>query len=277
MTVPSNTGLFPTMGFQPAPSNGVFPNSNNNVLPSTVSSATLPPPDTTIMPTVTAPPQALAPWAFINQPTPLSQQLPNQPTNPMPPTLMPEAVPPSLVTSAPPIVEQPAQPVAEPTVPVEEIGTLPDEKTAPVIVRGFDNSVIRNLNRRLEDPDWQKRAEAANDFSMILGANPNLERRAAYKPYVDAFMLKILRDSSAVVHEPALRSIQVGYYRHPTQAVLEELNALKVGVGLFGLEPQMVTDALYALYTFQQQEQAEAQKAQQAAPPSTQPQTQLVG
>jgi hypothetical protein len=131
------------------------------------------------------------------------------------------------------------------------------------VVRGFDNSVIRNLNRRLEDPDWQKRAEASNDFSMILGANPNLERRPAYKPYIDAFMLKILRDSSAVVHEPALRSIQVGYYRHPTQAVINELNVLKTSIGLFGLEPQMVTDALYALYEFQQQEQQEAKQAAQ--------------
>lgn len=270
MVLPSsNNGVFPTTGFQPLSPNSSLSavNATPTVVPSqsTTTANTIQQPEFTT-PTVAAPPQALAPWAFMNQPTPLSQQIPNQPTS------VQEGMAPP-VTTVPPVVEQPLPPVAEPPVPVEEIGTLPDEKTAPVIVRGFDNSVIRNLNRRLEDPDWQKRAEAANDFSMILGANPNLERRPAYKPYVDAFMLKILRDSSAVVHEPALRSIQVGYYRHPTQAVLEELNALKVGVGLFGLEPQMVTDALYALYNFQQQEQAEAQKAQQSA----QPQTQLVG
>jgi hypothetical protein len=125
--------------------------------------------------------------------------------------------------------------------------------TAPVI-RGFDDSVIRNLNMRLEDPDWQRRASAANDFSMILGANPNLEKRPAYKPYVDAFMLKLLRDPSAVVHEPALRSMAVGYYRHPTQVVLNEVYALLNGSGLFGLEPQMANDALYALAKYQEEE-----------------------
>ncbi len=127
------------------------------------------------------------------------------------------------------------------------------------VVRGFDNSVIQDLNRRLEDPDWQKRAEASNDFSMLLGANPQLERRALYKPYIDAFMLKILRDTSAVVHEPALRAIEVGYYRYPTAAVMDELVVLARGDGLFGLEPQMVTDALAALSAYQQQEQKQKQ------------------
>jgi hypothetical protein len=272
MTFPATTVTSPSsFNILPNPFNNA-PSTSTNQPVMALPTPTVPTPSSTnpsqnpVMPT----PQALAPWAFINQPPPLSQQ-------PNTPNLLPSVPPaaPPLSNTIPP-AEIPVEPLAsnDSSAPVEEAsGTLPDEKTAPVIIRGFDNSVIRNLNRRLEDPDWQKRAEAANDFSMILGANPNLERRAAYKPYVDAFMLKMLRDSSAVVHEPALRSIQVGYYRHPTQAVLEELNALKVGVGLFGLEPQMVTDALYALYTFQQQEQAEQQKAQQypTVPPVTQP------
>ena len=179
---------------------------------------------------------------------------------------LPASVPPQAnATEATPAPEPSAElPTTNSALPEEENQAgLPQEKDKPLIIRGFDNSVIRNLNRRLEDPDWQKRAEASNDFSMILGANPNLERRPAYKPYIDAFMLKILRDTSAVVHEPALRSIQVGYYRHPTAAVIEELNVLKTGIGLFGLEPQMVTDALYSLHSYQQQEQAEAKQAAQ--------------
>ena len=204
---------------------------------------------------------------------------------------LPASLPPQVnATEATPVETSPASaPSAElPTTTSDSLeeenkAGLPQEKDKPLIIRGFDNSVIRNLNRRLEDPDWQKRAEASNDFSMILGANPNLERRPAYKPYIDAFMLKILRDTSAVVHEPALRSIQVGYYRHPTAAVIEELNVLKTGIGLFGLEPQMVTDALYSLHSYQQQEQVEAKQvapkkqAQKTKPQAPAvPQTQLV-
>jgi len=201
---------------------------------------------------------------------------------------LPASVPPqanATSPSLPPPASKEAEPaednisVTTPSVGEEENKAgLPQEKDKPLIIRGFDNSVIRNLNRRLEDPDWQKRAEASNDFSMILGANPNLERRPAYKPYIDAFMLKILRDTSAVVHEPALRSIQVGYYRHPTAAVIEELNVLKTGIGLFGLEPQMVTDALYSLHSYQQQEQEEAKQAAQKkqAQKTTKPQAPAV-
>ena len=228
-------------------------------MPPTSSAASPIPPAQSLPPTL---PQSISPStppvdANQQQLTPPKEQEADQTANLMPTPTEPPAS--STTPTTPPEAENPAG--------------LPQEKDKPLVIRGFDNSVIRNLNRRLEDPDWQKRAEAANDFSMILGANPNLERRPAYKPYVDAFMLKILRDTSTVVHEPALRAIQVGYYRHPTTAVIEELNVLKTGIGLFGLEPQMVTDALYALYAYQQQEQEEAQHKKAD---SNKPQTQLV-
>lgn len=247
------------------------------------------------------PPEYLAPWLYFGKPNiPTVSSAPTVPSHsesavPSSPSSPPATTSTATAPTLPVPAEQssPAVPAIPPVMPSETTAPvvpaeteqpaveednkagLPQEKDRQIVVRGFDNSVIRNLNRRLEDPDWQKRAEASNDFSMILGANPNLERRPAYKPYIDAFMLKILRDSSAVVHEPALRSIQVGYYRHPTQAVINELTVLKTSIGLFGLEPQMVTDALYALYEFQQQEQQEAkmatQQKQQKKPDSAKP------
>jgi hypothetical protein len=139
---------------------------------------------------------------------------------------------------------------------------LPTVPDLPSDVRGFDDNIIRSLNIRLEDPDWMRRADAANDYFIILSGNPNLEKRPQYKPYVDAFALKILRDPSSVVHEAMLRAMQVGYYRYPNPEILNELNRLRDSAGLMGLEAQMVDDALYGIQKAQLQDAKEAQARQ---------------
>ena len=131
---------------------------------------------------------------------------------------------------------------------------------------------MRSLNLRLEDPDWMRRADAANDYFIILSGNPNLEKRPQFKPYVDAFALKILRDPSSVVHEAMLRAMQVGYYRYPSPEVLNELNRLRDSVGMLGLEAQMVDDAIVGIQKAQLKDAQEAQQqvqARQEAPPQT--------
>jgi hypothetical protein len=141
-------------------------------------------------------------------------------------------------------------------------------------VRGFDDGIMRSLNLRLEDPDWMRRVDAANDFFIILSANPNLEKRPQFKPYVDAFALKILRDPSAVVHEAMLRAMQVGCYRYPSPEVLNELNRLRDSVGMLGLEAQIVDDAISGIQKSQLQDAQDAQaqqKPQMLAPPPPKP------
>jgi hypothetical protein len=147
--------------------------------------------------------------------------------------------------------------------------TPPQETPKPDLppdVRGFDDNIIRSLNKRLEDPDWMRRTDSANDYCIILSANPNLEKRPEYKPYVDAFALKILRDPSAVVHEAMLRAMQVGYYRYPSPEVLNELYRLRDSAGMLGLETQMVDDAIKGIEKAQREDAKEVQR-QRPQPP----------
>jgi hypothetical protein len=174
-----------------------------------------------------------------------------QGANPSPAvTPMPQAAPAPLPKAANTSLNQPRSKKDEPKSP-----PLPNVANVPV--HGFDDITITNINARLEDPDYQKRADAAEDFFLILNANPRIETNATYKPYVDAFMLKILRDPRSVVHQPAFMAIQTGLYTQPTDDVLKELEILKESTGLMGLEPQMVDDALQALAERQNQQAQE--------------------
>lgn len=169
--------------------------------------------------------------------------------------------------SAPPPAQNP-DPSPTPTEPTPPSPAIPTPVELPPNVRGFDDGIMRSLNLRLEDPDWMRRVDAANDFFIILSANPNLEKRPQFKPYVDAFALKILRDPSAVVHEAMLRAMQVGCYRYPSPEVLNELNRLRDSVGMLGLEAQIVDDAISGIQKSQLQD---AQDAQNQQKPQTSP------
>jgi|GEM_PF-6944109 len=162
----------------------------------------------------------------------------------------------------PPAAPLPSDPPPE-AEPEPELPPLPVPTTPPPTIRGFDDNVIRTLNIRLEDPDWMRRTDASNDFYIILGANPNLEKRKQYKKYVDAFALKIMRDPSAVVHEPMLRAMQVGYYRYPSKPVLAELQRLRNSAGMLGLEAQIVDDAIYGIQKAQHQDALDAKQAKE--------------
>ena len=121
-------------------------------------------------------------------------------------------------------------------------------------VNGFDASIIRNLNARLEDLDDFGRVRAANDFVQIMMNSPAITTDPDYKPYTDAFALKILRDPMAPVHQPMLLAIESGYYINPSPEVMFELEKLRRGDGLLGLEPQNVEDALFALRLYQERD-----------------------
>lgn len=140
------------------------------------------------------------------------------------------------------------------------------------LIHGFDESLRVSLNARLEDPDWQKRGQAANEFFLTLQASPALAKNPATKPFIDAFALKILADPMSPVHTPMLIAMQTGYYTHPSQAVLQQLNRLKNMRGMLGLEPQQVSDALYALQQMQAAERAQVRE-QPVTDPATAPLT----
>lgn len=143
--------------------------------------------------------------------------------------------------------------------------------TVGVPIHGFDDGTIKLLNARLEDPDWQKRADAAMDFYLVLESNPSLAKRPEYKPYVDAFALKILRDPIAVVHEPMLLAIETGLYKEPSEDVMGDLADLKNSSGLLGLEPQMIEDALRSLSDEQAEDAAKAAEKKESSASSDTP------
>lgn len=138
-------------------------------------------------------------------------------------------------------------------------------------IHGFDHFAKDNLLARLRNQaDWQLRADAAQDFFMVLQANPTLESIPSEKEDVDFFMLEILRDPNAVVHMPALMAIQTGLYRHPTPEVLAELDRLEHEAGLLGGEAQWVEDAKVALERYQAQPDTYPSAAK-AQPPASAP------
>ena len=190
------------------------------------------------------------------------------PFNPLtsPPTTM--SPPPTPMPSTPPDPQAPSE-----SIPMAIPASIPPPVDLPPDVRGFDDGIMRSLNLRLEDPDWMRRADAANDYFIILSSNPNLEKRPQFKPYVDAFALKILRDPSSVVHEAMLRAMQVGCYRYPSPEVLNELNRLRDSVGMLGLEAQLVDDAISGIQKAQIKDAQEAQQQQQQVqvPPTQAP------
>ncbi|XVJ51029.1 MAG: hypothetical protein HEQ32_02625 [Vampirovibrio sp.] len=293
-TSPAPTDAIPLPHLPPPPP---LPSIASNPLPPTAG----PRPLQGGMPPPPPPPQVLAPWLFQDHPfpplaTPTLSDLNMPPSPPLPPNGSPAQAPP-FQGGASPAIPVPPYPPRMNLTPSNEGGgngnsppspanpppyspapfngglppqgppspnasVLPTVPDLPADVRGFDDNIIRSLNIRLEDPDWMRRADAANDYFIILSGNPNLEKRPQYKPYVDAFALKILRDPSSVVHEAMLRAMQVGYYRYPNPEILNELNRLRDSAGLMGLEAQMVDDALYGIQKAQLQDAKEAQARQ---------------
>jgi hypothetical protein len=226
------------------------------------------------------PPELLAPYLFfppkqeqqqaeatrvLDASTPTSPVVVAPPASASATAATPSATPPAKADTfekQQPETKAPAGPVTPPPPPQgpqgkeKEAGAVPEEppiaKSAnpafhPAPARGLDDTLIRNLNARLEDTDWQNRAQAANDITVLLESNPSLSRDPQAKSYIDAFMVKILRDPSTVVHEPALRAMIVGDYGAPPPEVLAELNRLRQGFGLGGIEPQLAAQALLAL------------------------------
>jgi hypothetical protein len=247
--------------------------SARGMTPSMVPSLSgLPPADE--LPPMPPPPEALAPWLFfppnrgastsgngvINGAQPSAAA---PPTNMGPPPEVPSSLPTPPVSSPPPLPDAAAKNLEgkNKDAPPKDEG-IP-KVTSDVPVHGFDDQMIRMLNARLEDPDWQKRADAAMDFFLVLQANPGLNKRPDYKAYVDAFALKILNDPIAVVHEPILLAIETGLYKHPSPEVMDDLAELKASSGLLGLEPQMIEDSLRDLSDDEAKEWQESQKKEQ--------------
>lgn len=167
------------------------------------------------------PPHMVAPWVFLqrgNNPPPLPQQpaqqpMPMQPQQPKLPQQPPQPQRPPQQQQPPPPPQQPQQPQQKKPSAELDGGALSDE-------------TIRSLNKRLEDPAEDVRADATIDLFKILEKNPKLADDPNYKPYIDAFAEKIMQDPSPLVRGGGELILKMGKIPNPSQSVRDQLKKL---------------------------------------------------
>ncbi len=177
------------------------------------------------------PPHMAAPYLFT--------QFPKAPRPPAPlPAQPPQPPPQPPVQQAPPPPQAPQEPPAQPQ---------PKGPTATVDGGALTDATIRSLNERLNSETETSRADAAIDFFKILEKNPALADDPTYKPYVDAFLEKILKDPSPIVRQGGELALQLDLAKNPSQGILDELQKLTQKSGLLNIESGVASEILSKL------------------------------
>ena len=157
------------------------------------------------------PPHMAAPWVFTRLPQPgvlrENNPIPSQP----PLSQMPQ----------PPQQQQPPE-----SPQATEKKADQDKPDEPIDLSPLNDNVIRNLNDRLNSTVDDVRADAAIDFYKILDKNPGLADEAKYKPYIDAFLQKIMYDSNPAVRTAGELILQFNKVKEPNAAVKTRLQEL---------------------------------------------------
>lgn len=132
--------------------------------------------------------------------------------------------------------QQPPQPPQQQPPPPQQPAQPPQQKgpTEPLEDSGLDDAKIRSLNNRLNDPDEGVRADAGMDLYKILETNPKLTESPVYRPYVDAFLEKIMKDPSALVRASGEIMMQMGKVFDPSETVKSQLKNLSQKDSLTG-------------------------------------------
>ncbi|MGE0201297.1 MAG: hypothetical protein AB7P76_10040 [Candidatus Melainabacteria bacterium] len=173
------------------------------------------------------------PWLSPNQQNNIYNAAPGAQPNGQP---APQAPPPAPAAQPPP-AQQP-QPPAQPKAPEPPKPDL--QKPGATL----DAQTVKSLNDRMNDPDEMTRAKAGMDLFKILKANPTLANQPDTKPFVDAFLEKMLRDTSPVVHQPAFLAMDLGGVTNPSQGVQDLLNAMTANHSLMDIESEAAKQIL---------------------------------
>lgn len=180
--------------------------------------------------------------AYPGQP---SQAMPQQPAlqQPLPPPQqqLPPQQPPRQQPPAPPQQQQP--PVQPPAANAANKPPVTQQLGSGTL----DDAKVRNLNTRLNSGSATERSDASMDFFNLLQANPGLADNPQYKPYVDAFMEKILNDPSALVRQAGLLAMETGLLKNPSNNTRQILGNLSKGNGLYNIEPGSAQSILSSL------------------------------
>lgn len=223
--------------------------------------------------------------SYNNMPGPSqARALPFPPQQPMlPPGLMPPQAPLAQAANPTPPASPltPPAPAANPTPPANPAKDLEKaikEETSKNTPTGFSEEVVHSLNERLNDvSNVENRRAASIEFYNMLEANPALGTDPKYKPYVDAFLFKILKDTDSLVHVGALLALQLKKVQDISPEVADRLKELEHGGGMFKEEEPWAHQVLegshvlptkaMASHTHPAQKNEEAGLAAEALPP----------
>lgn len=179
-------------------------------------------------------PQQIAPHVFFNYPANNNAQFAQQPRQmqqPYPPQQLQPPVQQQPPQQQPPQQPQQPQPKA-PQPPPQQPPQQPQQQQGQVkgpfdeFDGALSDEVVKNLNRQLNDPDEVTRATAATDLYNILQKHPKIADAQGYKPYVDAFMEKIMSDPSSLVRGVGEMTMQLGLIKNPSDPVKNHLKSL---------------------------------------------------
>ncbi len=197
------------------------------------------------------PPDALAPCVFNyhvpygygNYQYPPGNYYPwaQQPLMPPPPPMQNPASQPVEKPPTPPPPKQEETPPAKPPEKKEDL--LPPVKDTASLTP----EKVKELNDNLRHPDSNIRMKASNELSSILSADPDILSKPQYREFMEALILKNLRDQSSLVRQPILLAMAVGNLNHPTPQILGALQELKPQGGLYNFESQYIQEALSTL------------------------------
>jgi hypothetical protein len=174
-------------------------------------------------------PQQIAPHVFFN----MSQQAPRPAAAAQPPAQPQQRAPQPQQPPAPPQPPPPQQ--QPPQQPQQKAPQQPAQPKAQLddLAEAFSDTVIKNLNTQLNSTDEATRQSAAMDLCNILQRHPQLAepllngKPSPYKPYVDAFMAKIMKDDAGV-RTMGETIMQLGLIKQPS----DELRGLIKGLSL---------------------------------------------
>lgn len=186
------------------------------------------------------PPHMAAPYVYYRPPM-------QRPQPQYPPMQQQMQMPQPPVQQPPPQPQPPQQPPQQP--PAQQQQQQPQGPTAPLPGVGLDDATIIKLNERLNSESDSIRSDAAIDFFKIVEKNPGLADNPTYKPYVDAFVEKILNDPSPVVRQGALLALELGYVKNPSANTRTRLDVLGKQGSAYGVEGGAIQNIMQKLST----------------------------
>lgn len=182
------------------------------------------------------PPHIAAPWVYLqrgNNPpqlpqTPYGQGYPAASSQSQAQGKFPQSS--NQGQQPPPMQQQPPQPPVPPPQPQQQQQPpQPPQQKKPSVDLDegvLSDEIIKKLNKRLEDPEEEVRADATIDLFKILEKHPQLADDPNYKPYIDAFAEKIMQDPSPVVRAGGELILKMGEIPNPSPLVQTRLKEL---------------------------------------------------